>query len=86
METSRASLGVRTNQFGFNTTGTSKIVVVVEASTNLANPVWLPLATNTLTGGSAYFSLHINTPIILTFTFFRGDLRTSLMRKERESG
>jgi len=28
----------------------------VEASTNLANPTWIPLATNTLTAGSAYFS------------------------------
>ncbi len=27
-----------------------------KASTNLANPVWTPLASNTLTSGSAYFS------------------------------
>ena len=53
---SPASPGVRTNQFGFNIIGTSNIVVVVEASTNLANPTWSPLRTNTLTGGSAYFS------------------------------
>ena len=32
------------------------MTVVVEASTNLANPTWTPLATNTLTSGSAYFS------------------------------
>jgi hypothetical protein len=30
--------------------------VVVEASTDLSNPSWYPLATNTLTTGSAYFS------------------------------
>jgi hypothetical protein len=30
--------------------------VVVEASTNLANPVWSPVGTNTLTGGASYFS------------------------------
>jgi hypothetical protein len=53
---SPASPGVRTNQFGFNIIGTSNIVVVVEASTNLANPTWSPLRTNTLTGGSSYFS------------------------------
>jgi hypothetical protein len=53
---SPASPGVRTNQFGFSITGTSNIVVVVEASTNLANPTWSPLRTNTLTGGSFYFS------------------------------
>jgi hypothetical protein len=29
---------------------------VVEASTNFANATWLPLSTNTLTGGSSYFS------------------------------
>jgi hypothetical protein len=46
---------VRTNRFGFGITGTSGIVVVVEATTNLANPVWAPLATNTLTGAPLYF-------------------------------
>ena len=52
----RASFGVRTNQFGFTITGTSNLVIVVEACTNLANPVWSPVGTNTLTGGSSYFS------------------------------
>jgi len=56
MQTRSASPGVRTNQFGFNITGTSNIVVVVEASTKLGNPTWSPLATNTLTDGSSYFS------------------------------
>jgi serpin B len=51
-----ASFGVRTNQFGFNITGTSNIVVVVEACANLANPIWSAVSTNTLTGGSASFS------------------------------
>jgi hypothetical protein len=51
-----ASFGVQSNQFGFNITGSSNLVIVVEASTNLANPVWSPVATNTLTGGSSYFS------------------------------
>jgi hypothetical protein len=56
MQIRSGSPGVRTNQFGFNITGTSNIVVVVEANTNLANPTWSPLRTNTLTGGSTYFS------------------------------
>ena len=56
VQTSGASFGVRTNQFGFTITAASGLSVVVEASTNLANPTWLPLATNTLTGGSSYFS------------------------------
>ena len=34
----------------------TKETVVVEAATSLANPVWVPLRTNTLIGGSAYFS------------------------------
>jgi hypothetical protein len=51
-----ASFGVRTNRFGFTILGTSNLVIVVEACTNLANPVWTPVGTNTLTGGSSYFS------------------------------
>jgi hypothetical protein len=45
-----------TNLFGFNITGTSNFVIVVEACTNLARPVWSPLSTNTLFGASSYFS------------------------------
>jgi hypothetical protein len=56
VQTSGSSFGVRTNRFGFNIAGTSNIVVVVEASTNLANPVWSALGTNTLSGGPFYFS------------------------------
>ena len=51
-----ATFGVRTNWFGFTITGTSNLVVVVQACTNLANPIWSPVGTNTLTGGSSYFS------------------------------
>ena len=32
------------------------MTVVVEACTNLANPAWHPIGTNTLISGSAYFS------------------------------
>ena len=51
-----ASFGVRTNQFGFTITGTSNLVIVVDASTNLANHKWAPVGTNTLANGSSYFS------------------------------
>jgi hypothetical protein len=54
--TSDASFGVRAGQFGFTINGTSGLVIVVEASADLANPVWTPVGTNTLTGGSSYFS------------------------------
>jgi hypothetical protein len=56
VQTTDARFGVRTNQFGFTITGTPNIVVVVEASSKLANPAWSPLATNTLTSGSSYFT------------------------------
>lgn len=50
------SFGVRNNQVGFNITGSSNLVVVVEACTNLANPTWYALQTNTLNGDSLYFT------------------------------
>ena len=40
--------GVTASQFGFGITGPANTAIVVEACTNLANPVWLPVATNTL--------------------------------------
>jgi hypothetical protein len=43
------NLGVVSNQFGFNITGSSNLVIIVEACTDLANPVWVMLSTNTLT-------------------------------------
>jgi len=54
--TGDTSFGVRTNQFGFNITWAGGQTVVVEACTNLANPVWFPVATNTLASDSVYFS------------------------------
>jgi len=54
--TSDTSFGVRAGQFGFNISGNRDLVIVVEACTNLSNPVWTPVGTNTLTGGSSYFS------------------------------
>jgi len=56
VETGNASFGVQTNRFGFTITWASDKVVVVEASTNLSNPTWFPVGTNTLSGGSSYFS------------------------------
>ena len=56
IEASGLSSGVRTNGFGFTITGTGNLAVVVEACTNLANPIWSPVGTNTLTSSSSYFS------------------------------
>jgi hypothetical protein len=44
-------------QFSFNIAGPTNLAIVVEACTNLANPVWLPMSTNTLSAsGVASFS------------------------------
>jgi len=56
MQTSNPSFGIQTNQFGFNINWASGQTVVVDACTNLANPDWQPVQTNTLTTGSVYFS------------------------------
>ena len=48
--------GAQTNYFGFNITNAANLTVVVEACTNLVNPIWVPLTTNTLVNGLFYFS------------------------------
>ena len=48
--------GAKTNGFGFTISWATNLSVVVEATTNLAKPVWTPLATNSLTSGTNYFS------------------------------
>ncbi len=50
------SFGVQANGFGFIISWATNISVVVEACADLANPVWSPVGTNTLTGSSSYFS------------------------------
>jgi hypothetical protein len=61
IQTGDGSFGVQNGQFGFNITGTADIPIVVEACSNLANPVWTPLAAMTLTNGSVYFSEPVQT-------------------------
>jgi hypothetical protein len=56
VQSSDASFGVRTNRFGFDITWASGQVIVVEACTDLANAIWSPLQTNTLSSDSFYFS------------------------------
>lgn len=50
------SPGVINGDFGFGLSGSTGAVVVVQACTDLTNPVWIPVATNTLTGGGSTFS------------------------------
>jgi hypothetical protein len=51
-----ARFGVQPGGFGFTISWATNASVVVEAATNLANPVWIPVSTNTLTGGTSHFS------------------------------
>lgn len=55
IQTTNSNFGIRTNQFGFNLTGTTNIPIVVEATTNLSG-VWTPLLSGTITNGSIYFA------------------------------
>ena len=48
--------GVLSNGFGFTFTNAGNPVIVVEACTNLFDPMWSPLATNALVNGSSTFS------------------------------
>jgi hypothetical protein len=49
-------LGIENNAFAFTISWATNASVVVEACTNLANPVWTPIQTNALTNGSFSFS------------------------------
>jgi hypothetical protein len=55
LQTADGSFGLRSNQFGFNITGTANIPIVVEARTDFGN-AWVPLQSVSLTNGSFYFS------------------------------
>ena len=54
--TNDGSFGVKTNLFGFDITGTNNQTVVVEATTNLASHVWIPIQTNIISGSAIYFN------------------------------
>jgi hypothetical protein len=63
------NFGVRKNSFGFDVTGSANLPVVIEAATNLANPVWISLRSITLTNGLFYFSEPL--PTNNAFRFYR---------------
>ncbi len=51
-----AGLGATNYSFGFNIFWTPNSTVIVDACTNLSNPVWQPLQTNFLNNGTFYFT------------------------------
>jgi hypothetical protein len=55
IQTADVGFGVKTNGFGFGINWASDMTVVIEACTNLAEGIWVPVETNTLTGGSVQF-------------------------------
>jgi hypothetical protein len=55
-QTAKATFGIRTNQFAFTITGTRNIALLAGACTNLANPIWSPVGTNTPISGSSFFT------------------------------
>jgi hypothetical protein len=61
IQTAGGNFGVSSNQFGFTVTGTASIPIVVEACTNLANPIWSPLQAATLDNGMFFFSEPVQT-------------------------
>jgi len=56
VQTGDGSFGVKSNQFGFNLTWADGLSVVIEASPSLSNPMWSSVVTNTLSGGTFYFT------------------------------
>jgi hypothetical protein len=56
IQNNNPGFGVRNSQFGFTVLWATNLSIVVEACTNLANPVWTPIATNALASGTSYFS------------------------------
>ncbi len=49
-----STFGLQANQFGFNMIGSSNLVAVVEATTNLTD--WTPVSTNTLSGNISFYT------------------------------
>jgi hypothetical protein len=50
-----ANISAQTGGFGFTLSWATNASVVVEACANLSNPVWRPVQTNSLAGGTACF-------------------------------
>lgn len=50
------SFGMANSQFGFTIAWATNVPVIVQACSNLSNPVWAPVATNSLTNGLCFFT------------------------------
>ncbi len=54
--THSSSFGMLTNKYGFIVSWATNLSVVVEATTNLTSPLWVPLLTTNLSAGSLSFA------------------------------
>jgi hypothetical protein len=54
--TNDKAFGVRSSQFGFNINWASGKTVVIEASADCGNPIWLPISTNKLVSSTFFFA------------------------------
>lgn len=69
--TANPDFGFKDGALGFNVTGTLGITVIVETSRDLAQTAWIPVSTNTLTGGPSYFTDPASTTNANSFYRFR---------------
>ena len=53
---SEPNFGIQNVGFGFTISWATNVAVAVDACTDLSNPLWQPVQTNTLTSGTSYFS------------------------------
>jgi hypothetical protein len=51
-----AGFNLQSNQFNFTISWATNAAVIIQTCTNLANPIWTPVATNALSNGQANFS------------------------------
>jgi hypothetical protein len=56
MPTLDPAFGINEGAFRFNITGSSNLLLVIEASLSVSGGPWVPLATNTLVNGSSLFA------------------------------
>jgi hypothetical protein len=56
IQTQDSTFGTRSNAFVFDYSGPTNLMVVVETCTDLGNPGWIPVQTNLLSGGTAFFN------------------------------
>jgi hypothetical protein len=55
IQTDTSTFGIQTNQFGFDVDWADGKALIIESCTNLMAPIWVPVTTNAINGGSLLF-------------------------------